>query len=70
MSTKKAVRKRRGERDREKRGSRRRGTLNLLLLVLVAALIVLATALILGPGNQNPAGDQVWSPEHGHWHRR
>lgn len=68
MSTKKAVREQKAEREREKRGSRRRGARTLLVLVLVAALIVLAGALILGPGNTDPNAGRVWSTAHGHWH--
>lgn len=70
MSTKKAVRKQRAEGEQERRASRHRDARTLVVLVLVAVFIVLATALIFGPGNADRNAGQVWSAEHGHWHRR
>lgn len=70
MSTKKAVRKQKAERALEPRRSRRRSALTLLVFVLVAAFAVLAAALIFGPGDRSSSGDLIWSPEHGHYHRR
>jgi len=70
MSSKKAVRKHRAEREQERRASPRRGTRILVVLTLVAALIVLAAALLFGPGSAARNAGQVWSAEHGHWHNR
>lgn len=70
MSTKKAVRKQRAEREQERRAGWHRDARTLVVLVLVAALIVLAGALIFGPGNTDPNAGRVWSTAHGHWHYR
>lgn len=70
MSSKKAVRKHRAEREQERRASRSRGTRILVVLTLGAALIILAGALLFGPGSAARNAGQVWSAEHGHWHRR
>ncbi len=69
MSTKKAARTRRAEREKERRDRRRRGLLTLAVLV-AGALVVLATALIFGTGGRDPDEGRVWSAAHGHWHSR
>jgi len=69
MSTKKAARTRRAEREKEKQDRRRQGPLILAMLVL-GALLVLATVLIFGTGDRDPDNSRVWSAAHGHWHRR
>ena len=69
MSTKKAARTRRAERENERQDRRRQGPLILAMLVL-GALIVLATALIFGTRDRDPDDSRVWSAAHGHWHRR
>ena len=69
MSTKKVARTRRAEREKERRDRRRRGLLTLVVLV-VGALVVLATALIFGTGGRDPDESRVWSAAHGHWHNR
>ncbi len=70
MSTKKAFRKQRAQHEQERRASRHRSGRTLVVLALVGALIALAAALISGPGTADRNAGLVWSPEHGHWHRR
>lgn len=70
MSSKKAVRKQKEEREQKRRASRYRDARTLVVLLLVAVFIVFATALIFGPGNADRNAGQVWSAAHGHWHRR
>lgn len=70
MSSKKTVRKQQAEHQKERQGRQRRSTLTLAALVLVAALVVLAVALFVGPRRGDRADDLIWSPAHGHWHRR
>ncbi len=69
MSTKKAARTRRAEREKERQDRRRQGPLILAMLVL-GALVVLATALIFGTGGRDSDDSLVWSAAHGHWHGR
>ena len=69
MSTKKATRTRRAEREKEKQHRRRQGPLILAIIVL-GVLVVLATALIFGTGRRNSDDSRVWSAAHGHWHSR
>ncbi len=69
MSTKKAARTRRAEREKESQNRRRQGPLILAMLVL-GVLVVLATVLIFGTGGRDPDDSRVWSAAHGHWHRR
>ncbi len=69
MSTKKAARTRRAEREKESQARRRQGPLILAMLVL-GVLLVLGTALILGTGDRDLDDGRVWSAAHGHWHRR
>ena len=69
MSTKKAARTRRAEREKERQDRRRQGPLILAMLVL-GALLVLATALIFGTEGRDSDDSLVWSAAHGHWHRR
>lgn len=70
MSSKKAARKQRTTSERERQRSRRRSVWVLMTLVVVAVLLVLATAMIFGARGVGSDDDLVWSPEHGHWHRR
>lgn len=67
MSTKKAARTRRAEREKEKQHRWRQGPLILAIIVL-GVLVVLATALIFGTGRRNSDDSRVWSAAHGHWH--
>jgi len=69
MSTKKAARTRRAERDKESQARRRQGPLILAMLVL-GVLVVLATVLIFGTEGRDSDDSRVWSAAHGHWHRR
>ncbi len=69
MASKKTIRKQKRDRQLRNRRSQRRSRRTLLALVLVGALIVIASALIFGTGGDRN-GDLVWSPAHGHWHRR
>ena len=69
MSTKKTARTRRAEREKERQDRRRQGPLIFAMLVL-GALVVLATALILGTGGRDSDDSRVWSAAHGHWHGR
>lgn len=69
MSTKKMARTRQAERKKERQDSRRRGKLAVAVLVL-GALLVIATALIFRAGNRDRDDGRVWSAAHGHWHDR
>ena len=69
MSTKKAARTRRAEREKESQDRRRQGPLILAMIVL-GVLLVLATALIFRTGDRDSDDSRVWSAAHGHWHRR
>ncbi len=70
MSTKKAARTRRAEREKERQDRGRRSWLTLAVLVVGALLLVLATVLIFGTGGRDPGDGRVWSADHGHWHGR
>ncbi len=69
MSTKKAARTGRAEREKERQHRRRQGPL-ILAVVVLGVLLVLATALIFGTGGRDSDDSLVWSAAHGHWHRR
>ena len=70
MSTKKAARTQRAEREKARQDRRRRDMLTIAVLVVGGLLIVLATALIFGTGGRDPDDSRVWSAAHGHWHSR
>lgn len=69
MSTKKAARTRRAEREQEKQHRRRQGPL-ILAMVVLGVLVVLATVLIFGTDGRDSDDSRVWSAAHGHWHGR
>ncbi len=69
MSTKKAARTRRAEREKERQDRRRQLPLILAMIVL-GVLLVLATGLIFGTGGRDSDDSRVWSAAHGHWHSR
>ena len=69
MSTKKAARTLRADREKESQERRRQGPL-ILAVVVLGVLLVLATALIFGTGGRDSDDSRVWSAAHGHWHRR
>lgn len=69
MSTKKAARAQRAEREKEELHRRRQGPL-ILAMVVLGVLVVLATVLILGTDGRDSDVSRVWSAAHGHWHSR
>jgi hypothetical protein len=60
-------RRQRSEHDRQVREYEKRARTVRSRLFLVAGILVAAAVVYLGV-TRRKSSDQVWSPEHGHWH--
>jgi hypothetical protein len=66
---KRAERKQRSEQDKQLHERQKRAQVTRSRLFLVVAVLAVVGAIILGVTRRSDA-EQVWSPEHGHWHKK